>query len=1071
MILRRAFPSQVWLAIVAMVAAFAALSMVVLLAGGVGDRASELAWGAGAASSSEERAGKVAEEREQRVLREVWGLPALPEHPRRTAVHKSAARHTASASSLQKSPPKSAHKVAVQSANHAAAVERKRALPVRSTAAAVTGSTETAVAKPAPPRVTKPAPHVAANVAEPALPKATKATPQNVHFGTKEQERIDATLRQLQDQAMKLGVRFKETQGTQLDDLPIPDLEHGSTTPDIPFPSNGGAGDKGATQALSQDPSAGKFEHAGINVYGWNDEGLPDRSDHYADPLDVYPTIQFAESPRDSTLYAPAWSPDYLEPARHAPTDHAAWAWMAHAKALEQRYEEQEEAKLRQSPEAAAPPKGVSPSVGPPAEQAGKQQALAELSSSGTVRCPWYGCADGSGSLLVRALNPARTASARSKAQARGGGAGKDGGEAERTSGASSSAVGKGGGRDNAVKVAPELKDPRAAAGGEVARTLQLLGFPADGERVVSAEGAREGAATKLRVAEEIMKEDGEGRKGSSPPQTQQLLAHGYGTGNAYKADPITAPHDQFYGGDSRFFGSRPPPVPKWAHAEDERAARHRSWRTRRHRKQHTARHVRGHEAFAADGKTPVYDLDEPHSFDSVPLASPSSFLSRVAAHFPGGYDSAHPTSPGKLQAKVFRGQVLADWRKYEHGLTKCLEAEATIDPNLRDYSCADVSTGLTYLRSCMENHAFGLASLVQPTVQGPPAPQLASAQGEVAESAGGAGGVVGEGRDKGAWAALPELVQQTYKLHPKDYETVYSVLSNSAVFSSLWNMERLHARCAATGSAVKYRPRGSRVQQIDSEIKYLDRLLKWWNPGTPEMQKGEAIIQGAYRGLPWEHASQARGAARNYWTYTNSRYPDASAYPNLPSENQFYGPETGYMAEDWAPSEGAGKGRAGLPRWRVPGGGKHHPIKNPAGNVGSLGDYTMQQPRAKLEAGHTGFPVTVNGNFVDPGNPRPWQADKGAYNPWTGYYWTGPGKYDAVPEAHPMTQYSSGYNYPTTVKPEVLQPCEEDVNCPAQEVCSTGGFCRKWEAGRAWYVPANGGIWRSDSGVAESWV
>jgi len=258
-------------------------------------------------------------------------------------------------------------------------------------------------------------------------------------------------------------------------------------------------------------------------------------------------------------------------------------------------------------------------------------------------------------------------------------------------------------------------------------------------------------------------------------------------------------------------------------------------------------------------------------------------------------------------------------------------------------------------------------------------------------------------------------------------------------------------------------------VRQIDSEIKYLDRLMKWWYPGTPEQQKGEAIIQGAYKGLPWEHASQARGAARNYWTYTNSKYPDASAYPNLPSEKQFYGPETGYMADDWEPEK---KTRASLPRWRVPAGGDAG-IENPAGPVGSLGDYTMQQPRAKLtkDEEKTRFPVTVNGEFVDPSNPRPWQADKGAYNPWTGYFWTGPGKYDAVPEAHPATQYSTGYNYPTTVKPEVVQQCEEDINCPASMVCSTGGYCRAWDNGQRWYVPANGGIWRTDSGVAESWV
>ena len=64
--------------------------------------------------------------------------------------------------------------------------------------------------------------------------------------------------------------------------------------------------------------------------------------------------------------------------------------------------------------------------------------------------------------------------------------------------------------------------------------------------------------------------------------------------------------------------------------------------------------------------------------------------------------------------------------------------------------------------------------------------------------------------------------------------------------------------------------------------------------------------------------------------------------------------------------------------------------IANPSGPVGSLGDYTMQQPRSKLEAQGAPFPATVNGRFVDPANPRPWQADKGAYNPWTGYFWTG---------------------------------------------------------------------------------
>lgn len=225
-----------------------------------------------------------------------------------------------------------------------------------------------------------------------------------------------------------------------------------------------------------------------------------------------------------------------------------------------------------------------------------------------------------------------------------------------------------------------------------------------------------------------------------------------------------------------------------------------------------------------------------------------------------------------------------------------------------------------------------------------------------------------------------------------------------------------------------------------------------------------------------------ARGAARNYFTYANSKYPDSSAYPNLPMSGvsatpQFYGPETDYRAEDW---DAPGVKRADLPRWRVPQSPRspryragHRPVPNPAGEVGSLGDYTMQQPRAKLDVHSHGdiFPVSVNGRSVDPARPRPWQADKGAYNPWTGYVWTGPGVYDAVAEAHPRTLYTTGYDYPTSARPEVVQACEEDGNCGGQEVCSTGGYCRRWDAASAWHVPAASGVWRSDSGVAESWV
>jgi hypothetical protein len=69
-----------------------------------------------------------------------------------------------------------------------------------------------------------------------------------------------------------------------------------------------------------------------------------------------------------------------------------------------------------------------------------------------------------------------------------------------------------------------------------------------------------------------------------------------------------------------------------------------------------------------------------------------------------------------------------------------------------------------------------------------------------------------------------------------------------------------------------------------------------------------------------------------------------------------------------------------------------------------------MQQPRAKLVKDKKSFrfPVTVNGKFVDPSNPRPWQADKGAYNPWTGYFWTGKSTYDRQTDRHLVCTFDS---------------------------------------------------------------
>jgi len=1087
--LRSPSARRAWVAAVVAVLASAALIAVVL--GHVGGE-TELEWSGGVfhaqrAVSGEERTEKAAESREQALLRQVWGLE--PHGTRHIAPEESIVQQWRKPASPHPHPVLSQAKKLPPAAKHAAG--------------------KNAVGKPKP-AATKPKPTVAQR---------------KVHFGTKEQERIDSTLKRLKTQAKKLGMSFKGKKLTQLDDLPIPDLEYGSLTPDIPFPTGAGQGNKADTQTLVEsgqatwhrtksdeaDPGDAKFEDAGINVNS-GDTMFPDQSgDRDVDATMIYPTIQFDSPPKHSTLYAPAWSPDYLEPTRHAPTDHAAWAWIANAKKEEEMYEKEERAKLKEGAE-------QSTRTNMQAKAAKQQMRAAPTAKHAASDRPRHGYGS-AWELPKGGESAAREQREEAIAQAWGlDGTQKTAAKPRAIADSTPTAESKEKAALSELKAVHKDEqqartDEKTAHKKEQRALRSLYGMQAEAhqalEQVNKAEtmslaelspaqvraahtnavdkdpcpwyGCADGSDSllawkkqeKLKAAEQILVQQ---RKTQQKAQkkmdfttdlnakteqllgfptvmspTQKLLSHGYGTSNTFKADPITTPHDQFYGGDHHFYGSD---LPVFARGEGSHEARA------------TKSHVNAHEAYGVDAKTPIYDLDQPHSFDSVPLASPSSFLSRVEAHYPNGYDTAHPNSPGKLQAKVFRGQVLADWRRYEHGLTTCLEAESTIDPNLQDYSCTDVSTGLSYLESCMENHKFGLESLTEPAVSGPPAPSLSSLTEPAASSPAPRLAEIGSG-GKGAWGALPKLVELTYQLHPKDYQTVHQVLSNSAVFDTLWNMERLHARCASTGSAVKYRTRGSRVRQIDSEVKYLDRLMKWWYPGTPEMQKGEAIIQGAYKGLPWEHASQARAAARNYYTYANTKNADASAYPNLEAENQFYGPETGYMAEDWHPQT---KTRAGQPRWRVPAGGDEN-IANPSGPVGSLGDYTMQQPRSKLEAQGAPFPATVNGRFVDPANPRPWQADKGAYNPWTGYFWTGPGKYDAAPEAHPQTQYSTGYNYPTTVKPEVVQMCEEDVNCATSEVCSTGGFCRAWENGQPWYVPANGGIWRTDSGVAESWV
>ncbi len=305
-------------------------------------------------------------------------------------------------------------------------------------------------------------------------------------------------------------------------------------------------------------------------------------------------------------------------------------------------------------------------------------------------------------------------------------------------------------------------------------------------------------------------------------------LAHGFGTTNAYTAKPLNAAKNQYYAGDHSYFGSERP------------VTSHEGV-------------VNGKEAYSNDMQ-PAYDLTSPTSFDSVPLAEPSSFLSRVAKDQPQG--------DGKLEYNEYRFTTLSNWRKYEHGLSKCMQAEATLDPTLKDYSCSDIQIGLKYLKDCMQHHSFGMQSLEQSTKDEtlpwqafPTKPQ--------------------PDRDSGAWGVLPELIQQSYELDPEDYHVVYSVLSNSAVFTALWRMENLHIRCVSTGSAQvpEELSRANQVRAIDREIYNIDRSLKRDLPGTPSMQIGEARLQGAFRGTPWEHAAVQRGAVRNYWAHVASTW------------------------------------------------------------------------------------------------------------------------------------------------------------------------------------------------------
>jgi hypothetical protein len=101
----------------------------------------------------------------------------------------------------------------------------------------------------------------------------------------------------------------------------------------------------------------------------------------------------------------------------------------------------------------------------------------------------------------------------------------------------------------------------------------------------------------------------------------QKLLAHGYGTSDTFTSKPLSAEKNQFYGGSSEFYGSNRPVTSR-------------------------AGFVSGSQAYSVD-MAPAYDLDDATSFDSLPLASPSSPESRIAL--------AQPAGDGTLAQNLFR--------------------------------------------------------------------------------------------------------------------------------------------------------------------------------------------------------------------------------------------------------------------------------------------------------------------------------------------------------------------------------------------------------------------------------
>ena len=119
-----------------------------------------------------------------------------------------------------------------------------------------------------------------------------------------------------------------------------------------------------------------------------------------------------------------------------------------------------------------------------------------------------------------------------------------------------------------------------------------------------------------------IEKKQGDGKQ-------QNLLAHGYGTSDTFTAKPLSAEKNQFYGGSSKFYGSTRPVTSRDGFVD-------------------------GSQAYSVD-MAPAQDLNDATSFNSLPLASPSSPESRIAL--------AQPAGDGTLAQNLFRYALLGHAR------------------------------------------------------------------------------------------------------------------------------------------------------------------------------------------------------------------------------------------------------------------------------------------------------------------------------------------------------------------------------------------------------------------------